>query len=154
MTEPLLPLVFSCSGCSNVAQLANRFAVRLDRAGLAEMSCIAGIGGDVPSIVRKALQAAEEGRPVLALDGCVLECTRNCLLQSGLRPTVHVRLHEWGVRKAYHTDVPPEQAEPLYERLVAQVSSMRTTAGAAPAASPGCGSAADRPADRRCAAGA
>ena len=30
------PLVYSCSGCSNVAQLANTLAVRLDRAGLAE----------------------------------------------------------------------------------------------------------------------
>ena len=125
MSDTLLPLVFSCSGCSNVAQLANRFAVRLDRTGLAEMSCTAGIGGDVPSIVRKALQAADEGRPVLALDGCALECTRNCLQQAGIRPTVHVRLHEWGLRKAYHTDVPPEEAEPLYGRLVAQVESMR-----------------------------
>ncbi|WP_317850995.1 MULTISPECIES: putative zinc-binding protein, partial [unclassified Pseudomonas] len=42
-----LPLVYSCSGCSNVAQLANTVALRLDRAGLAEMSCIVGVGGHV-----------------------------------------------------------------------------------------------------------
>lgn len=42
-----LPLVYACSGCSNVAQLANDLALRLDRARLAEMSCIAGVGGDV-----------------------------------------------------------------------------------------------------------
>ena len=43
------PLIYSCSGCSSAAQLANHVAVRLDRAGVAEMSCIAGVGGDVPS---------------------------------------------------------------------------------------------------------
>ncbi|HAQ85985.1 MAG TPA: zinc-binding protein, partial [Pseudomonas sp.] len=47
MSKPRLPLVYACSGCSNVAQLANTLAVRLDRAGLAEMSCIAGVGGRV-----------------------------------------------------------------------------------------------------------
>lgn len=46
MNDDSLPLVYACSGCSNVAQLANTIAVRLDRAGLAEMSCIAGVGGD------------------------------------------------------------------------------------------------------------
>ncbi len=35
-----LPLVYSCSGCSNVAQLANDIAVKLNSDGIAEMSCI------------------------------------------------------------------------------------------------------------------
>lgn len=38
------PLVYSSSGCSNVAQLANDVAVVMDREGLAQMSCIAGVG--------------------------------------------------------------------------------------------------------------
>ena len=36
-------LVYSCSGCSDVAQLANDVALRLDHSGAAEMSCIAGV---------------------------------------------------------------------------------------------------------------
>ena len=43
MSRAQTPIIYSCSGCSNVAQLANTLAVRLDRAGLAEMSCIAGV---------------------------------------------------------------------------------------------------------------
>jgi uncharacterized metal-binding protein len=43
------PLVYSCSGCSSSAQMANYLAVQLDRQGLAEMSCIAGVGGNVKS---------------------------------------------------------------------------------------------------------
>lgn len=114
---PTLPLVYSCSGCSDAAQLANHLAVRLDRAGLAEMSCIAGVGGGVPNLVRKAREAASAGRAIIALDGCVLACSRACLAQQGLSPTRHVRLHEMGVRKHYHADFSAEQAEPLFQQL-------------------------------------
>ena len=40
-----LPLVYACSGCSNVAQLANDLALRLDRAGAAAggMADVAGL---------------------------------------------------------------------------------------------------------------
>ncbi|WP_435924161.1 putative zinc-binding protein [Paenibacillus sp. DYY-L-2] len=41
-----LPLVYSCSGCSSAAQTANRIAIKMDREKIAEMSCIAGVGGD------------------------------------------------------------------------------------------------------------
>jgi uncharacterized metal-binding protein len=33
-------------------QLANHLALRIDRTGAAEMSCIAGLGGDVKPLVR------------------------------------------------------------------------------------------------------
>jgi uncharacterized metal-binding protein len=60
-----IPLVYSCSGCSSAAQTANAIAIGLDRRRVAEMSCIAGVGGDVPRLVR----TATSGRPVVALDG-------------------------------------------------------------------------------------
>ena len=40
ITTTPAPLVYSCSGCSNVAQLANTLAVRLDRAGLASAGAL------------------------------------------------------------------------------------------------------------------
>ena len=58
-----LPLVYSCSGCSSAAQLANHVALQLDRRGQAEMSCIAGVGGDVPSL----LKTANSGRPIVEI---------------------------------------------------------------------------------------
>lgn len=116
-----LPLVYSCSGCSSAAQLANHLALRLDRAGLAEMSCIAGIGGDVPALVATARKAARAGRPVLAIDGCALACARACLQQRGLAPTEHVQLAEDGVRKSYHADFDPAQADRLYEQLAQRI---------------------------------
>ncbi|HEX5056819.1 MAG TPA: putative zinc-binding protein [Gammaproteobacteria bacterium] len=95
-----LPLVYSCSGCSNAAQLANTLAVRLDREGLAEMSCIAGVGGNVKSLVKKATS----GRPVVVLDGCALNCARKCLERHGVTPVLHIDLSAHGVKKRYHED--------------------------------------------------
>jgi uncharacterized metal-binding protein len=90
-----LPLVYSCSGCSNAAQLANALALQLAREGLAEMSCIAGVGGGVPALVR----VARSGRPILALDGCHLGCVRACLAQCSVSADRHLVLADHGVRK-------------------------------------------------------
>ena len=40
-------IVYACSGCSDAGELADRIARRLTREGVAEMSCLAGIGGRV-----------------------------------------------------------------------------------------------------------
>lgn len=74
-------LVYSCSGCSSAAQLANHLAVRLDRNGDAEMSCIAGLGGHVKSLIRTAQNAVASGRPILDIDGCPLACVKKSLAQ-------------------------------------------------------------------------
>lgn len=131
-----LPLVYSCSGCSSAAQLANHLAVRLDREGLAEMSCIAGVGGNVRSLVRKARDAADAGRPIVAIDGCVLVCAKACLAQRGVTPDEHVLLAEQGVRKAYHADFDPTQADAVYAEVGARVRALgqeATRAAASPA---------------------
>lgn len=112
-----LPLVYSCSGCSSSAQLANHLAVRLDREGVAEMSCIAGVGGGVRSLVRKARDAADAGRPIVAIDGCILACTRCALAERGVTRIEHVQLAEAGVRKHYHRDFDPAQADSMYQVL-------------------------------------
>jgi uncharacterized metal-binding protein len=112
-----LPLVYSCSGCSSAAQLANQVAVNLDRAQIAEMSCIAGVGGDVPSLV----QTAQSGRSIIALDGCALHCVKNTLARHGVEPKWHYTLSDFGVRKRYHADFSPEDADEVLSRVVRDV---------------------------------
>lgn len=108
------PLIYSCSGCSNVAQLANTLAIRLDRAGVAEMSCIAGVGGGVKALVR----TAQSGRAIIAIDGCKLHCALACLNRVGVSPDQHVTLSDYGVRKCFGEDCTAEQVEDLYAELV------------------------------------
>ncbi len=125
MPQTNLPLVYSCSGCSSAAQMANHLALELDRRGLAQMSCIAGVGGDVPHLVK----LARSGRPIVALDGCPLACAKACLAQRGLVPTVHHLLSEHGVKKRYHADFDPAQAEAQLERIVAELPDALAAAG-------------------------
>lgn len=116
-----LPLVYSCSGCSSAAQMANHLALALDRSGLAEMSCIAGVGGGVAPLVK----LARSGRPVLAIDGCPLACARQCLALQGVVPDRHVLLNELGVRKKLHADFDKAQADELAARLAAAIGELR-----------------------------
>ena len=110
LPQPSLPLVYSCSGCSSAAQLANHAAVRLDREGLAEMSCIAGLGGDVPSLLRNAHDAVAAQRPIVAIDGCVLACANKTLARHGIAASRHVELWRLGVRKRQHEDFSADEA--------------------------------------------
>lgn len=120
--NPKLALVYSCSGCSSAAQMANEVAIRLDRGGHAEMSCIAGVGGDVPSLVR----LAKSGRPVVAIDGCPLHCVRNCLARHGVRPSMHLTLTELGVKKKYHMEFNGDEATAVFHGIVANLEAEST----------------------------
>jgi uncharacterized metal-binding protein len=102
-----LPLVYACSGCSSAAQAANYIALKLDREGNAEMSCIAGVGGNVPHLVN----IAKSGRPIIAIDGCPLACALHCLSERGLSADFHLLLHEHGVKKQYHAGFDQKHAD-------------------------------------------
>ncbi len=116
-----LPLVYSCSGCSSAAQMANHVALRLDRDGAAEMSCIAGVGGNVPHLVR----IAQSGRPILAIDGCALECTRSSLAPRGVQPARHMLLNEQGVKKRYASDFDADEAERVLQQARQLLEALR-----------------------------
>lgn len=107
------PLVYSCSGCSSAAQMANFLAVQLDRMNLAEMSCIAGVGGNVKKLVNTALS----GREIIAIDGCPLACAKACLSNHAVTPGVHIELTSYGVSKRQHEDFDKDQALTILELL-------------------------------------
>jgi uncharacterized metal-binding protein len=110
-----LPLVYSPSGCSSAAQMANDIAVSLDRDGVAEMSCIAGVGGDVDPLV----ETATSGRPTVAIDGCPLQCAKQCLAEHGVTPDRHYDLSAEDVPKEYHTGYDDERMLAVRERVAA-----------------------------------
>jgi uncharacterized metal-binding protein len=109
-----LPLVYACSGASSAAQMANHIAVKLDRLKVAEMSCIAGVGGDVKPLVKTALS----GRPIIALDGCPLQCAAKILQRHGLKADKHVDLSSLGVKKRKHEDFDPAEAARVLQQLL------------------------------------
>lgn len=105
-----LPCVLACSGCSHAGELADHTARRLNKLGVAKMSCLAGVGGRVKSITN-TVQKAEE---LLMIDGCPLECGANSLRLAGITEFKHLKLHEVGIRK-HESEVSDENVETLVE---------------------------------------
>lgn len=104
-----LPIVYSCSGCSSAAQMANYMAVKLDRTEKAEMSCIVGVGGNV----KKLVKTAKSGRKIVVIDGCPLACSKAVLKNQGLAPDLYFELSKSGVKKKQHEDFDKQQADEL-----------------------------------------
>jgi uncharacterized metal-binding protein len=92
--DPNRPLVFACSGCSNVGQLTNQVALELNRRGIAEMSCLAGVGAEKAHFLKKL-----KTREVWIIDGCPIECALGIFNRLREYADVHIRLHDMGVRK-------------------------------------------------------
>ena len=115
------PLVYSCSGASSAAQMANHIAIRLDRLGVAEMSCIAGVGGDVGPLVR----TARSGRPILVLDGCPLHCAARILDRQGIKPAWQFDLSRHGVEKRQREDYDPDDAARVLKTIIAELHRSR-----------------------------
>jgi len=117
MNNKDLPLVYSCSGCSSAAQTANLIAIKMDREQLAEMSCIAGVGGDVKSLVR----TAKSGRDIIAIDGCALSCCKSCLARHNVQPKHHFDLSDFDVPKRKGEDPDPERFLKAYNQILEQM---------------------------------
>lgn len=108
------PLIYSCSGCSNIAQLANKVAVDFDRNKIAEMSCIAGVGGGV----KKLVKVAQSKRTIIALDGCHLHCVKHSLALHNVKADHHYTLTEFGIKKRYHEDCNNQDLETVKSRII------------------------------------
>jgi len=108
-------LVYACSGASNLGQLANEIAVRLDRLGLAELACATEVGaqdGDGQS----------SSKPVLAISGCTSGCCSAMLEQHGIDVSCSVILAERGIAKAKHVLVDDESTERVFGQVLAELA--------------------------------
>lgn len=101
--------------------MANHLALQLDRDGVARMSCIAGVGGDVKALVK----IARSGKPIVALDGCPLGCVKACLARHGVDATAAYDLSTYGVRKQRHVDFDSEQAAEIKAELVRDIARLQ-----------------------------
>lgn len=93
--------------------MANHIAVKLDRQQKAEMSCIAGVGGNVKALVK----VAKTKRKIVVIDGCPLACAKACLKNHGIEPDVHIKLSDSGVKKQQHADFDLDEATKLYHQI-------------------------------------
>jgi len=88
-------LIFACSGAADVGAIADQAARILTREGAGKMFCLAGVGGRVSGI----MESTKAASAILAIDGCGLDCAKNCLEQAGFTEFQHLRLSDLGLEK-------------------------------------------------------
>jgi uncharacterized metal-binding protein len=94
-------LIFCCSGASNVGVLSYLASIRLAQKGFGNFSCIAGIGGNIPPMIRAAKDAEER----IIIDGCPTGCGRR-ILDSNLIPIDrYVIVTDLGIKKTHDFNV-------------------------------------------------
>ena len=102
-------LIFSCSGAADVGAIADQAARKLTNDGVGRLFCLAGLGGRVPGIMKTTKSAQK----ILAIDGCSLDCARNCLEHAGFANFQHLQLAELGLQKG---------KSPVSEQAIEKVS--------------------------------
>lgn len=118
-----LPIVFACAGCSNAGKVAYELGRTLAERGIAEMSCLAGIGATNPLFLKKL-----QNREVWIIDGCPIECCQGVFDQVLENVDVHIRLHDLGVRK--NEEIPDVmQFETIVTSALEQVANQREQMG-------------------------
>jgi uncharacterized metal-binding protein len=117
MATRVLPVLYACSGCTSAGELADHVARELDRAGIAEMASLAGIGAHEP----QQLSRARSRFPVIAVDGCANACARRCLERNGIEPSRHFVLARYGVAKRARASFTAQEAEEALQALRAEL---------------------------------
>jgi len=97
--------------------MTNYIAIQIDRKGIADMSCIAGVGGNV----KKLVNTAKTGREIIVIDGYPLACSKACLSHQSMEPDLHFELTGYGVKKQNHVDFDKEQADELLQMIVEKI---------------------------------
>lgn len=88
-------MILSCSGYSNVGQIANQAALELTQEGFGRMSCLAGIGGLLSGFV----QSAKDVSQMVTIDGCSLGCGKAILEKADVPLKGYVVITELGIEK-------------------------------------------------------
>ena len=105
-------LLFCCSGAADTAEIADRAVRSLHKSQVARMYCLAGIAGEVETIVENSRGAVR----LLVVDGCDSDCAKKTMERGGFGDFVHFRVTDLGMEKG-KTPVSEERIEQVTGHL-------------------------------------
>ena len=100
-------LIFARSGAADVGEVSDLAARKLNKDGVGNMFCLAGVGGRVGGIMDKTKAASR----VLAIDGCQLDCARLTLEEADIKNFSHLRVTDLGMEKGKTVITPDAVAQ-------------------------------------------
>jgi uncharacterized metal-binding protein len=105
--------VVSCSGASNVGQIANQAAIMLAKENVAGFFCLAGVGGHVPGMVKAAKQAGL----MVSIDGCPVQCAAKTLQHADIEPAIQIIISELGIEKSHDIAIDEKASARVIEKV-------------------------------------
>lgn len=112
-------VALACSGASNVGQLTNEAAKRLDAEKLSRFYCLAGPGGDIDAMVK----TVKDSSPVLVIDGCPVACGKLIMERSGVTDYQYVVVTDLGIEKNRNFDPPEADIDRVVSECRARIES-------------------------------
>ena len=94
-------LILACSGASNVGQITNEVAKKLDTDKQGRFFCLAGVGGHISGMVA----SVEGSDKVLVIDGCPVACAKLTMDEAGLNGYEYVVVTDLGIEKNHDFDL-------------------------------------------------
>jgi len=114
-------LIFSCSGSSNVGQIANQAAIRLAQEDIGRYFCLAGIGGHVSGMI----ESTKAGKMLIAIDGCPVGCAKKTLEHAGFNIDEYVQVTDLGIEKNHDLNILAPDINNVAQHLESQISRRR-----------------------------
>jgi uncharacterized metal-binding protein len=114
-------LIFSCSGSSNVGQVANLAALKLTQDGVGRMFCLAGIGGHVSGMI----ESTKAGKMIVGIDGCPVACAKKVLEHAGFKTHEYIQVTEMGMEKNHGFDYPRPEVDKVANHLKDRIARRR-----------------------------
>jgi uncharacterized metal-binding protein len=105
-------VILACSGGSNVGQLTNEAAKKLDQEGVGKFYCLIGVAAGIESMMVNA----EGADRVICLDGCSVACAKKALDNAQVPISVHVVATEEGIEKGHHFNISGEEIETVCQK--------------------------------------
>ena len=106
--------IFPCVGAANVGQLSNRIAIELEKQGIGNLMCTAGIGARAPGLMK----SAEASDRIIAINGCPVNCASKTLELAGFKADRQIVISELGIRKSKERDLKDEEVADVLGKVM------------------------------------
>jgi uncharacterized metal-binding protein len=114
-TDAETKLVYACSGAANTGMLADQVMRSLNRDGVADSSCLAGMGAGLSGFIESARSATLN----IVLDGCKVGCGAKVFEKDSIA-FKHFIMTDYGVVKG-QTPITGEIIEAVAKRIAGEL---------------------------------
>jgi uncharacterized metal-binding protein len=121
LCEPTEILIFSCSGSSNVGQIANGASIKLTQTGIGKFFCLAGIGGHVSGMI----ESTKAGKMLVAIDGCQVACAKKTLEHAAFNIDEYIQVTDLGIEKNHDLNPLTSDVDRVTQYLSVRISKRR-----------------------------